>query len=117
MEIREVFARYLPLSQRARGLSQLELAHQADIDRTYISSLKRVLYNASIDVADRLVKAVDISASELLARKSAACNREWLLGTEALPRSNAQLCELEANEVDAIDAGASTTASWRSRSM
>lgn len=40
MEIREVFARNLKAARRAKGLSQEELAHEAGIDRTYISSLE-----------------------------------------------------------------------------
>jgi transcriptional regulator with XRE-family HTH domain len=69
MEIREVFARNLRTARLAKGLSQEELAHRADIDRTYISSLERGVYNASIDVVDRLAKALEIDVSVLLVRK------------------------------------------------
>ncbi|MBZ9669061.1 helix-turn-helix transcriptional regulator [Mesorhizobium sp. B2-1-8] len=76
MEIREVFARNLRTARLAKGLSQEELAHRADIDRTYISSLERGVYNASIDVADRLAKALEIEVAELLSRKkSTSINR------------------------------------------
>lgn len=68
MEIREVFASNLKAMREAKGLSQEELAHRAGIDRTYVSSLERSVYNASIDVVDRLAKALDIEASELLRR-------------------------------------------------
>ncbi|MDK1376401.1 MULTISPECIES: helix-turn-helix transcriptional regulator [unclassified Sinorhizobium] len=68
MEIREVFARNLRAARQAHGLSQEELAHRANIDRTYISSLERSVYNASIDVVDRLATALGIEASELLKR-------------------------------------------------
>lgn len=69
MEIREVFARNLKAARRAKGLSQEELAHLAGIDRTYISSLERSVYNASIDVVDRLAAVLDIEASDLLKRR------------------------------------------------
>lgn len=68
MEIREVFARNLRSARQAKGLSQEELAHRADIDRTYISSLERSVYNASIDVVDRLAAVLGIEACELLKR-------------------------------------------------
>jgi len=68
MEIREVFARNLRAARPAKGLSQEELAHRADIDRTYISSLERSVYNASIDVVDRLATVLGIEACELLKR-------------------------------------------------
>lgn len=69
MEIREVFARNLQAARRAKGLSQEELAHRAGLDRTYISSLERSVYNASIDVVDRLATALETEASDLLKRR------------------------------------------------
>ena len=66
MEIREVFARNLRILRQARGLSQEELAHSAGIDRTYISSLERSIYNASIDVVDRLATVLEVKAMQLL---------------------------------------------------
>ena len=41
---------------------------RAGIDRTYISSLERCVYNASIDVVDRLASALDVEAADLLKR-------------------------------------------------
>ena len=52
MSIREVLAQNLRRYRAERGLSQEELAHRADIDRTYISSLERQQYGASIDVVE-----------------------------------------------------------------
>ncbi|MFV0409884.1 MAG: helix-turn-helix domain-containing protein [Paracoccus sp. (in: a-proteobacteria)] len=66
MEIREVFARNLRILRQARGLSQEELAHSTGIDRTYISSLERSIYNASLDVVDRLATVLDVKAMQLL---------------------------------------------------
>lgn len=69
MEIREVFARNLKALRLAKGLSQEELAHLAGIDRTYISSLERCVYNASIDVVQRLASVLGVEASDLLLRE------------------------------------------------
>jgi transcriptional regulator with XRE-family HTH domain len=66
MEIRETLAINLRRLRQAAGLSQEELAHRADIDRTYISSIERRQYAASIEVVDRLAKGLGIEASELL---------------------------------------------------
>ncbi|TGQ15964.1 MULTISPECIES: helix-turn-helix transcriptional regulator [unclassified Mesorhizobium] len=71
MEIREAFAQNLRALRRARGLSQEELAHRAGIDRTYISALERNVYNASIDVVDRLAEVLGADVAELLKRPSA----------------------------------------------
>lgn len=66
MEIREILAFNLRKLRQARGLSQEELAHRADIDRTYISSLERSVYAAGIDVVDRLARVLGVEAADLL---------------------------------------------------
>ncbi len=66
MEIREALARNLRKYRQARGLSQEELAHRAEIDRTYISALERRVYAASIDVVDRLARVLGVEAADLL---------------------------------------------------
>jgi transcriptional regulator with XRE-family HTH domain len=66
MEIRETLALNLRTIRRARGLSQEELAHRAEIDRTYVSALERSVYAAGIDVLDRLAKALGVEAADLL---------------------------------------------------
>lgn len=68
MEIREVLAKNLRTLRQARRMSQETLAHEAEIDRTYISSIERGVYATSIDVLDRLAKALGVEASELLRR-------------------------------------------------
>jgi transcriptional regulator with XRE-family HTH domain len=70
MEIREIFARNLRVIRRSRGLSQEELAYRAGLDRTYISALERCLYDASIDVVDRLARELGTEAADLLKRPS-----------------------------------------------
>lgn len=66
MRIREVLALNLRHYRRHRNLSQEELAHRAEIDRTYISALERSVYAASIDVVDRLARVLGIEAADLL---------------------------------------------------
>jgi transcriptional regulator with XRE-family HTH domain len=76
MDIREVFARNLRKRRHAVKLSQEELAHRAEIDRTYISALERSVYAASIDVVDRLATVLGIQASDLLVRPSTSHDRK-----------------------------------------
>ncbi|WP_426257623.1 helix-turn-helix domain-containing protein [Sphingomonas sp. DC1600-2] len=66
MDIREVLAHNLKAYRLAQNLSQEELAHRADIDRTYVSALERSVYAASVDVVDRIAKVLGIEAAELL---------------------------------------------------
>jgi transcriptional regulator with XRE-family HTH domain len=79
MEIREVLAANLRRSRKAAGLSQEELAHRAEIDRTYISALERCQYAAGIDVVDRLARELGLEAADLL-RRSTAEAEEKLVG-------------------------------------
>lgn len=71
MEIREVLALNLRKHRQAKGLSQEELAHRAEIDRTYISALERSVYAAGIDVVDRLARVLGLEAADLLKRPPA----------------------------------------------
>jgi transcriptional regulator with XRE-family HTH domain len=66
MQIREILALNLRKHRRLLGLSQEELAHRAEIDRTYISSLERCVYAAGIDVVDRLARVLGMEAADLL---------------------------------------------------
>ena len=66
MDIREVFARNLRAARLEQGLSQEELAHRAEIDRTYVSSLERSVYAAGIDVVDKLARVLNMQAADLL---------------------------------------------------
>src|ERR1700676_5383616 len=75
MEIREVLALNLRKHRRALGLSQEELAHRADIDRTYISALERSVYAAGIDVVDRLARVLGLEAADLLRRPTSSSRR------------------------------------------
>jgi transcriptional regulator with XRE-family HTH domain len=70
MQIREVFARNLRNARHARRLSQEALADEAGIDRTYVSALERARYSATIDVVDKLAKALDIDPGALLQRSA-----------------------------------------------
>lgn len=67
MTLRETFAANLRRYRKAVGLSQEELAHRAQIDRTYVSSLERCQYAATLDVVEKLAVELGIDPAELLA--------------------------------------------------
>ncbi len=66
MTLREVLAENLKRHRLATGLSQEELAHRADIDRTYVSSLERCQYSATVDMIEKLARVLSVEAAELL---------------------------------------------------
>lgn len=71
MGIRETFASNLREIRLRRGLSQEELAHRADIHRTYVSSLERCQYSATIDMVETLARILDVEPADLLKARSA----------------------------------------------
>ena len=66
MSSREFLARNLRVLRNARGLSQEALADAAEIDRTYVSSLERKKYSASIDRLDKLAAQLGVETHVLL---------------------------------------------------
>ena len=66
MNLREVFAANLRAQRRRAGFSQEELAHRANLDRTYVSSLERASYSATLDVIERISAAFGVDAFTLL---------------------------------------------------
>jgi transcriptional regulator with XRE-family HTH domain len=70
MTLRENFAANLRRLRKAAQLSQEELAHRADIDRTYVSSLERCQYSASLDMIEQLADALGVEPHRLLVKPS-----------------------------------------------
>ncbi len=67
MRTRDLLATNLRRIRQSRGLSQEELAHRAEIDRTYVSAIERSVYAASVDVIERLARVLEVEPAELLA--------------------------------------------------
>lgn len=61
-----MFALNVRRLRRLGGLSQEELAHRAGLDRTYVSSLERKIYSASIDVVDRIAQVLGVEPADLI---------------------------------------------------
>ncbi len=66
MRLRATFAANLRRARQAAGVSQEELANLAGVDRTYVSSLERSVYAASVDVIERIADALEVEPSDLL---------------------------------------------------
>ena len=69
MDIREDFARNLRRFRRQRRLSQEALAHEAGVDRTYISALERSVYSASITMVEKLAIVLGVEPADMLQRQ------------------------------------------------
>ena len=61
-----VVAQNVRTMRKAAGLSQEQLAYEADIDRTYISQVERRQRNLTISVLGRIAKALGTTPDKLL---------------------------------------------------
>lgn len=66
MGIREKFGKRVRKVRLEKGFSQEELAHEADSNRTYISDVERGTRNPSIEVVERIAKALCVKIGDLL---------------------------------------------------
>ena len=66
MKARTILAKNLRRLRQERGLSQEALADAADLDRTYISSLERERYAATVDTLDSIAVALGVETVQLL---------------------------------------------------
>ena len=66
MDLRVVFATNLRRLRHAKGLSQDDLAYEAEVSRSYLSQIEKGAFFASLKIVGRLAKALDVEPAELL---------------------------------------------------
>lgn len=66
MEIHRRLARNLKRLREEKGWSQEDLADAAGLHRTYVSGLERQVRNPTIQILERLAKALGVKASALI---------------------------------------------------
>jgi transcriptional regulator with XRE-family HTH domain len=66
MDLREVFATNLRRLRHAKGLSQDDLAYEAEVSRSYLSQLKKGAFYASLKILEKLARVLDVEPVELL---------------------------------------------------
>ncbi len=66
MSLRQVFAANLRRVRHVRGFPQEDLAHTADVDRTYLSRMERSASNVGIDIIAKLAHVLKVERAELL---------------------------------------------------
>ena len=54
MDLREVFATNLRRLRHAKGLSQDDLAYEAEVSRSYLSQLEKAAFYASLKIVEKL---------------------------------------------------------------
>jgi transcriptional regulator with XRE-family HTH domain len=66
MDIRIKFGNKIKFLRNQKNWSQEKLAHEADLDRTYIPSIESGRRNVSIVVIEKLAKALNVDLTEIL---------------------------------------------------
>lgn len=66
MELRQKLATNMRRMREERGLSQEEFAERAGLHRTYVSMIERMARNPTIDVLEKIARALGIEPAELL---------------------------------------------------
>ena len=66
MDLREVFATNLRRLRHAKGLSQDDLAYEAEVSRSYLSQLEKGAFYASLKIVGKLATVLQVDPAELL---------------------------------------------------
>ena len=72
MDLVQLLGRNVRAARLARGLSQEQLAFEAEMKRSYLSDLERGTRNPSVRALGRLAQALGIKPPELLRRSEQA---------------------------------------------
>jgi transcriptional regulator with XRE-family HTH domain len=66
MDLREVFAANLRRLRHAKGLSQEDLAYEAEVNRTYMSKIEKGATWVGVEVIGKLADVLEVQPAELL---------------------------------------------------
>lgn len=69
MKLRAIVARNLRVLRKQKGLTQEELAFQAQINRNYVGQIEREEKSPTVDILEKLTKVLEVDPPELLAMK------------------------------------------------
>jgi len=66
MDLRQVFAANLRRLRHAKGMSQEDLAHQANVNRTYMSKIEKGGTWVGLEIIGKLAVVLEVEPAELL---------------------------------------------------
>ncbi|OBY26581.1 helix-turn-helix domain-containing protein [Leisingera sp. JC1] len=69
MNLRDRVALNIQDLRRARGLSQEELAHRANVSRGYMGKVENAKFAASLDLLERIARALNVDSEELFTKR------------------------------------------------
>jgi transcriptional regulator with XRE-family HTH domain len=66
MDLRQVFAANLRRLRHAKGLSQEDLANEADVNRTYMSKIEKGATWVGLEIIGKLAAVLQVEPAEFL---------------------------------------------------
>ena len=66
MDLRQIFAANLRRLRHTKGLSQEDLAYEADVNRTYMSKLEKGASYPGLEIIGKLADVLEVEPAELL---------------------------------------------------
>jgi transcriptional regulator with XRE-family HTH domain len=66
MDLRQVFAANLRRLRHAKGLSQEDLAYEAEVNRTYMSKIEKGATYVGLEIIGKLAAVLEVEPAELL---------------------------------------------------
>jgi transcriptional regulator with XRE-family HTH domain len=66
MDLRHVFAANLRRLRHAKGLSQEDLAYEAEVNRTYMSKIEKGATWVGLEIIGKIAAVLEIEPAELL---------------------------------------------------
>lgn len=76
MDLRQLFATNLRRIRHARKLSQEQLAHDAEVDRAYMSRVERAVTYVGLEIIGKLASILEVDPAEFFRRPSKAGSRK-----------------------------------------
>lgn len=76
MDLRQTFANNLRRFRHAKGISQEDLAHQADVNRTYVSKLEKGVPYVGLEIIGKFADVLGVDPSEFLKKPPRASKRK-----------------------------------------
>jgi len=65
MKLREQVGLNIRNLRSSKGMSQEQLALAADMDRSYVSEIELARFSASVDLLEKIARALDVAPKEL----------------------------------------------------
>jgi transcriptional regulator with XRE-family HTH domain len=66
MDLRQVFATNLRRLRHAKGISQENLAYEADVNRTYMSKIEKGATWVGLEIIGKVATVLEVEPAELL---------------------------------------------------